>query len=139
MSDIDKVMEAEKNIQDLAVELKRLRDGAQLLERTEQEVRSVLNASEAVVMSTDKLTKGCGQIIDKLGSVDLLNKLEELKNKNEQVLKEGLDELSNKLKELFGKNDQLFKKLTKSIFVLFTINLLGIGLVVSLLLISLKK
>ncbi len=78
MPDTDKILEAEQSILNLASELKRIRDAADLLENTQSKSDSIISAAQSVVQTTEQFSANCGAIVTKLASTDLSQKLESL-------------------------------------------------------------
>jgi DNA repair exonuclease SbcCD ATPase subunit len=97
MADIDKILEAERNIQDIANELKRMRDAANLLNNSQAEVQEIvksvhemMNSALTVVETTKDFSGKCGAIISALSSTDLSQIHSDL-----EKLESGFDKVTN--------------------------------------------
>ena len=100
MPDTDKILEAEQSIQNIAAELRRMRDAANLLQGAQETTDSVLRAAEKVIKNTDEFTVSCGEIIRKLSAADL--------NKR-------LDNILGRIDHIFGLVDELAEKTSLAI------------------------
>ena len=49
MDEVDRILEAEQNLQDIATELKRMRDTARLVENSQGRADSVISSTETLV------------------------------------------------------------------------------------------
>jgi hypothetical protein len=76
MPDADKILEAEQSIQNIAAELKRMHDAANLLQGAQETTDTVLRAAEKVIKDTGKFSVSCGEIIRKLSATDLNQRLD---------------------------------------------------------------
>ena len=74
----DKIVAAERSILEIAAELKRLRDAANLLNGAQTQIDGVLTAVKGVIDSTREFTAVCGPIVEKLASSDIIRKLDDL-------------------------------------------------------------
>lgn len=80
MPDADKILEVEQSIQNIAAELRRMRDAANLLQGAQEMTDSMLRAAEKVIKNTDEFTVSCGEIIKKLSAADLNQRLDSIWN-----------------------------------------------------------
>jgi len=78
MPDADKILEAEQSIQNIAAELRRMRDAANLLQGAQETTDSVLRVAEKVIKNTDEFTVSCGEIIRKLSAADLNQRIDSI-------------------------------------------------------------
>lgn len=78
MPDTDKIIEAEQSIQNIAVELRRMRDAATLLQESQETKDALLRAAEKVIKDTGEFAISCGDIIRKLSSTDLNQRLDSI-------------------------------------------------------------
>ena len=85
MPDKDKILEAEQSIQNIAAELKRMRDAANLLEKSQETTDTVLRAAEKVIKNTGVFSDSCGQIIRALSSLDLNQRLDSVLRRIDDV------------------------------------------------------
>jgi len=85
MANTDKVLEAEKRIQEIASELKRMRDAASLLESSQKQVDTVLRSAQSVITATEKFTNDTSTIIGKLSSMDLNKKIDDLQTIHDEI------------------------------------------------------
>ena len=85
MPDTDKTLEAEQLILQVADELKRMKDAANLLDSAQEKVDSVLSSSEKIVQDIEKFSSACGSILTKLSETDLTRHLDELQAKNKEI------------------------------------------------------
>lgn len=74
----DKIVEAERSIMEIAAELKRLRDAANLLNGAQAQIDGVLAAVQSVIDATREFTTVCGPIVASLASSDIIRKLDDL-------------------------------------------------------------
>ncbi len=85
MPDRDKILEAEQSIQNIAAELTRMRDAANLLQGAQAKSDAVIHAAQRVVQATDRFSSECGAIVAKLASTDLIQKLDSLEKLHGEV------------------------------------------------------
>ena len=78
MPDTDRILEAEQSIQSIASELKRMRDAANLLQGSQEQVAAVLESAKRVIEVTEKFSNECGVIVTKLAATDLNQRLDGL-------------------------------------------------------------
>lgn len=97
MTDVDRLLEAEQSILDMASELSRMRDAANLLSASQAQVEQVLKSAQSVITTTKNFADQCGAIISKLSSTDLSQIVDAL-NKLQTDL--------NGLSKLFQKNSE---------------------------------
>ena len=124
MADIDKILEAERNIQDIANELKRMRDAATILDNSKAEVqeivkstREMMNSALNVVETTKEFSGKCGAIISALSSTDLSqirSNLEKLESRLSEVtndVQENAQSLKEDIQQQFVKaNEEAVKR-----------------------------
>ena len=92
----DKIVAAERSILEIAAELKRLRDAANLLNGAQTQVDGVLTAVKGVIDSTREFTAVCGPIVEKLASSDIIRKLDDLELSH-QKQREALEAVGGKV------------------------------------------
>ena len=92
----DKIVAAERSILEIAAELKRLRDAANLLNGAQTQIDGVLTAVKGVIDSTREFTAVCGPIVEKLASSDIIRKLDDLELSH-QKQREALEEVGGKV------------------------------------------
>ena len=92
----DKIVAAEKSILEIAAELKRLRDAANLLNGAQAQVDAVLAAAQGVNDATRHFTLVCGPIVEKLASSDIIRKLDDLELSH-QKQREALEAVGGKV------------------------------------------
>jgi len=76
MRDTDKILKAEENIQNIAAELTRMRDAANLLQVAQEKTDAILDAAEKVIKDAGVFSVACGEIISKLSATDLNQRLD---------------------------------------------------------------
>ena len=79
VSDTDKILEAEQTIQSIASELKRMKDAAKLLHSGQEKLDAVLVSAGKVIEVTERFSRECGEIVDKLSATDIDRHFEEIK------------------------------------------------------------
>ena len=92
----DKIVAAERSILEIAAELKRLRDAANLLNGAQTQIDGVLTAVKGVIDSTREFTAVCGPIVEKLASSDIIRKLDDLELSH-QKQREALEAVGGKV------------------------------------------
>ncbi len=95
MPDPDKILEAEQSIQNIASELERMRDAAKLLQNAQKQTAAVVDSAHRLIKEIETFSSRCGIIIDKLSSVDLGQKLNDLKTTQDELnqdLQAGIEE-----------------------------------------------
>lgn len=85
MPDADKILEAEQSIQNIAAELTRMRDAANLLQGAQAKSDAVIAAAQRVVQATERFSRECGAIVANLASTDLTQKLDSLQKLHGEV------------------------------------------------------
>ncbi len=85
MPDTDETLKAEQLIRQVADELKRMKDAANLLDSAQEKVDAVLSSSEKIVQDIEKFSSACGSILTKLSETDLTLHLDELQTKNKEI------------------------------------------------------
>ncbi len=85
MPDADKILEAEQSIQNIAAELTRMRDAANLLQSAQAKSDAVIAAAQRVVQATERFSVECGSIVAKIASTDLSQKLDSLQTIHGEV------------------------------------------------------
>jgi DNA repair exonuclease SbcCD ATPase subunit len=97
MPDADKIIEAEQSIQNIAAELTRMRDAANLLQGAQVTFDAVIAAAQRVVQTTERFSGECGTIMAKLASTDLIQRLDSLQKLHAEVA-ETKNDLAEKLR-----------------------------------------
>ena len=85
MPDTDRILEAEQTIQNIASELKRMRDAANLLETSQTQLDAVLASAQKVVQTTEKFSSECGVIVTRLAARDLNQRLDGLQTLHSEL------------------------------------------------------
>ena len=62
MDEVDRILEAEQNLQDIATELKRMRDNARLVENSQGRADSVISSTETLVEEVRRFALICKDI-----------------------------------------------------------------------------
>ena len=94
MDDVDRILEAEQSLQDIATELKRMRDAARLLESSHERANSVIDSAEVLVEEVRRFAAICKDIaaVDLSARIDSLgSEIAELKSD----VKQSCDDISN--------------------------------------------
>ena len=102
MPDADKILEVEQSIQNIAAELKRMRDAADLLQGAQAKSDAVIATAQQIVLTTERFSSQCGAVVAKLASTDLSQKLDSLQKLHGEVAAAKSDlaeQLSNLLEE----------------------------------------
>lgn len=99
MPDTDRILEAEQSIQNIAAELKRMRDAANLLQDAQAKTDAVIVAAQRVVQTTERFSGECGAIVAKLASTDLSQKLDSLQKLHGEVA-DAKSDLAEKLRAI---------------------------------------
>jgi uncharacterized phage infection (PIP) family protein YhgE len=118
MPDIDKVLEAQKSIETLAEELKQLGTAAQLLKDTGEGVKAVLAASESILKSAGEFTTTSGEILKRLATVDIDNRLKNVESQIDKVcleVQESQKTIVGQLTSGFGSNEKAISNGLRSI------------------------
>lgn len=87
----DKILEAEKSIENIAEEMARLKNAATLLDNTQIQNENIINSAESVVEGVKTLVETFKEVVSNLSSLNINQRLSELENKVIQ-----LSELTNK-------------------------------------------
>jgi len=114
MPDIDRILEAEKSIQGIAIELKRMRDAASLMEDAQTRTDAVLTSAERVVQAAEQFSNACEVIVDKLSSTDLIERIEELHSEAVQIsalVKEGTSHTHSAIVQLEKRSGSVIDQL----------------------------
>lgn len=77
-ADIDRLLEAERTVHELAQELQRMRSAADLLDGSRQKVDAILRSADAIVGSAGRFTDDSVQILQRLQAIDLESRLGEI-------------------------------------------------------------
>lgn len=80
MPDIDIVLEAEKSIQQIAEELKKMKNAADLLNSAQEKVKLLLESSKKITESVNSFVQSSKSILDKITEIDFKNELSILKS-----------------------------------------------------------
>lgn len=125
MADVDKVLEAEQAIQDMAVELKRMKSAADLLSGSQEKVDAVIKAGDAVVKKAGAFAVDSAEIIKRLKAIDLEKRLNELREQGTTVMKaledlrsevhREMDEANTKLVSIREEQDAMATQLAKAV------------------------
>lgn len=71
MSEINKVLEAEKTIHDIASELEKMKSAADLLNSAQDKTEEVIKASEAIVTKMNEFVTQGADIVSKIADYDI--------------------------------------------------------------------
>lgn len=125
MADVDKVLEAEQAIQDMAVELKRMKNAADLLTGSQEKVDAIIKAGDAVVEKAGAFAVDSAEIIKRLKAIDLEKRLDELREQGTTVMKalkdlrsevhREMDEANKKRVSIQKKQDAMATQLEKAV------------------------
>lgn len=85
MEEIDKVLEAEKAIKDIAEELKRMKSAADLMDNAQEKIDAVISASQEIINKTDAFVKAGTQIVERIGDYDIQNDLNQIITRSEEI------------------------------------------------------
>ncbi len=75
MPNTDRILEAEDSIKNIAVELKRMRDAATILEASQEKTDVFLRSAERLMQVTENFYSQCRTIVEKLSEADLDQRL----------------------------------------------------------------
>ena len=149
MPDIDKVLEAEAAIGQIADELKKMKGAADLLETAQEKVDIILESNEKITQSVDSFVQSSKYILDRIKEIDFnteLNKLEEnvsgkIDSGNDSLLSIIEDEhnkVSNNLtksnKEIKASIESRFNHLLKYRLYIYFIIALNVAILVTIIL-----
>ena len=81
MDEVDRFLEAEQNLQDIATELKRMRDAGGLLENSQERANSVISSTETLVEEVRRFAFICKDI----AAVGLSERLNDLNTEVERL------------------------------------------------------
>ncbi len=110
MAEVDKVLEAQKAIESIAEELEKLGSTADLLTRSKEGSDAILLSSQEIIKRAGEFTTSSGEILQRLGNIDLEQKLLEVKEHIDQT-KELVRINTNSITEL---NRKQFDSITES-------------------------
>lgn len=102
-ADIDRLLEAERTVYELAQELQRMRSAADLLDGSQQKVDAVLHSADAIVESAGRFTDDSVKILQRLQAIDLESRLGEILRasaETQALMGRQLDSLNEALKQL---------------------------------------
>lgn len=111
MPDTDRILEAEQSIQNIAGELKRMRDAANILQGSQEQVEAVLRSAKRVIEVTEKFSNECGIIVTKLAATDLNQILGGLQALHGEIA-EVADSIKKELRSAFGRVQEGIKAAT---------------------------
>lgn len=107
MNEINKVLEAEKTIQEVSEELIKMKKAAQLMDGAQEKVDAVINSSNEIIAKTGEFVKEGKEIVKRIGDYDIQRDL--------QILKDTSNEIQTSLENLSEKNDKIIKLQEKNI------------------------
>lgn len=102
-ADIDRLLEAERTVHELAQELQRMRSAADLLDGSQQKVDAVLRSADAIVESAGRFTDDSVKILQRLQAIDLESRLGEILRasaETQALMGRQLNSLNEALKQL---------------------------------------
>lgn len=85
MPDTDDLLEAEKAIQKVAAELKRMKNAADLLQSAQEKTDAVLGSAEQIMRAVEEFNSACGKIVKRLSETDLNQRFDELQATAKQI------------------------------------------------------
>jgi len=85
MPDTDDLLEAEKAIQKVAAELKRMKTAADLLQSAQEKTDAVLGSAEQIMRTVEEFNSACSKIVKKLSETDLNRRFDELQTTAKQI------------------------------------------------------
>lgn len=88
MAELNKILDAEKNVLKIEEELARLKNAADLLVGAQIKTDNVIVSAEAIVDATKQFVKSSEDIVTKLANVDIIAKLDALDRTNIEQIKE---------------------------------------------------
>ncbi len=68
---VDRVLEAEQAIQDIATELGRMKSAADLIDSAQSKLETIIYASKVVIVKSGKFIKQGSQILERIGDYDI--------------------------------------------------------------------
>ncbi len=104
MTEIDKVLEAQKAIESIADELTKLGSASELINKSKEASEAILQSSQEIIKRAGDFTTSSGEILNRLGSIDLEQKLQSL---NEQI---------DQTKELIRRNGNTVSEVNRKQF-----------------------
>ena len=117
MAGPDKILEAEQTIQNIAAELKRMRDAASLLQGVQERSDAVLTSAERLTHEVDNFSRRCGDLVTKLEKIDFNQHFSALRSDIERIanlttngnkeISETITNLSQFLESLHTKTTQI--------------------------------
>jgi hypothetical protein len=85
MPEPDKILEAEESIQNIAAELKKMRNAAHLLQDSQEKTDAILSAADSVITVTKEFSNATGEIIKRLSATDLAQRLDTVHGEIKQI------------------------------------------------------
>ena len=116
MAGADKILEAEQTIQNIAGELKRMRDAASLLHGAQERSEVVLTSAEGLMQEVEKFSRICGDLVTKLEKIDFNQHFNALRSDLEQIANlttRGHKETNGALTDLSQFLESLHTKMTQ--------------------------
>ena len=107
MPDADKILEAEQSIQNIAAELKKMRNAASLLQSAAEKTDAILNTADSAITVTKEFSHACEDIIRRLSATDL--------NWTFAHLNQRLDTISAGMNQIAGLINQQEKRTSDAI------------------------
>jgi len=101
MPDIDRILEAEQSILSIASELKKMRDAANILQGSQEQVDAVLKSAKKVIDVTEKFSNECSTIVAKLAATDINQRLDSLQTLHSE-LATAVDSIKKELRSAIG-------------------------------------
>lgn len=124
MTDIDKVLEAERSIETMAIELDRMKKAADLLNAAQDQADALLRSSEAILDQAGKFAGEGAEIIQRLRAMDLDSRLGEISRQSAEAqvlmerqldrLNETLERLGDRQKEVAQASDLVKQEVARS-------------------------
>lgn len=112
-NEVDKVLQAEQTIEEIASELDRMKSAADLLANSQDQVDALIQASKAIVDEAGDFTKNGAEIIQRLSRMDLEKRLGDMTRKVSELhalMERQLDRLNEAIDELEERNSELIKE-----------------------------
>ena len=121
MTDIDKILEAEKTITTILKELSKMKSAAKMLDSTKQKADAVIQMSETVIKNIGEFVEQGSALVQVIGEYDIQSEIEKINKQLTSVKKDLSDKTKTMGKNIDGLNDDL-KKLEVKIKDLFKQN-----------------
>lgn len=85
MADVNRVLEAEQAIQDIASELAKMKEAADLLVSAQDKTNRVIATSNAIITKVGEFVGKGSEIVNRIGDYDIQNDLSQLHNQGKEL------------------------------------------------------